>query len=85
MPRQILHAGDSPADDSRVAPRTLVFPSLSLDEKRVGPTNDDSYLHAAGALPESDDVSLNSRLAVSKNGFRQPVSKEEFRKLFSKE
>ena len=36
-------------------------------------------------MPESDDVSLNSRLAVSKNGFRQPVSKEEIRKLFSKE
>jgi len=35
-------------------------------------------------LPESDDVSSSSRFAVSKGGFRQPVSKEEFRKLFSK-
>ena len=85
MPSQILHAGDSTVDVGQAFAWTVDFCSVGPDAKIVGPTNDDSHLHAAGALPESDGVSLNSRLAVSKSGFRQPVSKEEFRKLFSKE
>src|SRR5438093_3718870 len=58
MPTQILHAGDSAVDVGQAISSTVGFGSVSLHEKRVGPTNDDSHLHAAGALPESDDVSF---------------------------
>ena len=58
MPSQILHAGDSTVDVGQAFAWTVDFCSVGPDEKIVGPTNDDSHLHAAGALPESDDVSF---------------------------
>ncbi len=57
MPRQILRAGDSEVDVGQAIVCVIGFSSVSLDEKE-GADKLELFLHAAGALPESDDVSF---------------------------